>query len=161
MNAGIVTEVSQYQIRQTDAVSVAPLRTALIPREGRPPLAPGDEHQAAYHVGAYRAERLIGIASVHPEPMPGSYRTGVWRLRGVAVDHGHRGAGVGALLVMSCLEHVTAAEAKGVWCMAPAGTFGFFERQGFRRSGDPISSDEGPQYLLFAPVGPSHRSWSL
>jgi N-acetylglutamate synthase-like GNAT family acetyltransferase len=93
--------------------------------------------------------------------MPDGYRTAAWRLHGVAVDYGHRGAGVGALIVERCLHHAAGQEARAVWCIAPAGTFGFFERYGFLRTGDPIDDNHGPQYKLFVELGSPRKSWTL
>lgn len=154
--------MSDYDLRTVADVDVHDLRQALMLRHGTAsPSIPGDDHPAALHVAAYRDEIQVAVASTHPEPMPDGYRTGAWRLHNIAVDHGHRGVGVGALLVERCLEHAAGHEARAAWCMAPAGAFGFFERYGFVRTGDPIADDAGPHYLLFAPLGPLRRSWSI
>ena len=155
--------MSDYDIRTVEMADVVELRAAILDprRTGRAGTTPGDEHPSARHVGAFRDEALVGVGSIHPEGMPGGHKTGAWRLTGVAVEHGHRGLGVGALLVERCLEHAAGLEAKVVWCLAPAGAYGFFERYGFRRAGDPIDSTEGPQYLLYAEMGPLRRSWAL
>lgn len=155
--------MSDYDIRTSDLGSVMPLRVALLdPAHRDPDPSAGDEHPSARHVGAFHEDRLVGVASIHPQGMPGGYKTNSWRLVGVAVDHGHRGVGVGALLVERCLEHASGLDAKVAWCLAPAGAFGFFERLGFRRSGDPIDDpDRGPHYLLFCELGPVKRSWAL
>ena len=154
--------LSNYDIRIVAAVDVLELRAALLLRHrtGSPSVA-GDEHPTACHVAAHRDEMPVGIGSIHPEPMPDERRSGTWRLHGVAVDHGHRGMGVGALIVELCLEHAAGHDGRSAWCVAPAGAFGFFERYGFRRSGDPIDDRDGPQYMLFAELGPLRRSWSI
>lgn len=154
--------MSDYEIRRIDASTVLQLRRALLRRyRTDSPSVMGDEHPSACHIGAYRDDRLVAVGSIHPEAMPGGYRTNAWRFHGVAVDHGHRGVGVGALITERCLEHAAGREAKVVWCVAPAGAYGFFERYGFRRTGDPIDDADGPQYMLFAELGPLRRSWAL
>ncbi len=154
--------MSDYGIRGVSAADVYELREALLlRRRGGSPSVPGDEDPTACHLAAYRDEARVGIGSIHPEPMPDGSTADTWRLHGVAVDHGHRGVGVGALIVERCLEHAAEHGARAVWCLAPAGVFGFFERYGFQRMGDPIDDPEGPQYKLFAEIEPLRRSWSL
>ena len=154
--------MSDYAIEIVTAADVVDLRTALLLRHrGGSPLVAGDEHPDACHVAAYRDGKQVGIGSIHPEPMPDGYGTAAWRLHGVTVDHGHRGAGVGALIVERCLDHASGQEASAVWCVAPAGTFSFFERYGFQRFGDPIDDSDGPQYKLFVELEPPRKSWAI
>lgn len=154
--------MSEYEIRTIDAGSAIDLRTALLRGEVGPsgPEA-ADRSEGALHVGGFRGETLLGVASLHPQAMPGSHQVGAWRLRAVAVEHGHRGRGLGALLVERCAEHVALQDAAVLWCYTPAGSFGFFERQGFARHGDPIDLDKAPFYLAYAEVAPLDRSWAL
>ena len=154
--------MSDYDIRIVPVADVLDLRTALLLRHHPgSPSASGDDHTAAFHVAAYYDETQVAVGSIHPEPMPDGYKTDSWRIHDLAVDHGHRGVGVGAMLLERCLEHAVGFEARVVWCLAPAGAFGFFERYGFQRTGDPIDASTGPQYLLFAQLGPLRRSWSI
>jgi N-acetylglutamate synthase-like GNAT family acetyltransferase len=156
--------VTSYEIRTVDVEAVADLRAALLDPKGmlHSTATTGDEHMSARHVAAFHGGSRVGVATIHPQGMPGGSTTDTWRLTGVAVEHGHRGAGVGALLVERCLEHAAEAGAKTVWCSAPAGAFGFFERLGFGRSGDPIDDPVvGPQYLLSQQVRPVRRDWAL
>jgi predicted N-acetyltransferase YhbS len=154
--------LSDYGIEIVTAADVLDLRCALLHRHlvGSPVVA-GDQHPDAYHVAAYRDENQVAVGSIHPEPMPEGYQTAAWRLHGVTVEHGHRGVGVGALIVERCLDHAVGQEARVVWCVAPAGTFGFFERYGFQRTGDPIDDSAGPQYKLFVELGSPRKSWAL
>ncbi len=153
--------MSDYDMRVVDAAAVIPLQRALLDRHD-PEVERTTHHPWSLHVGAFARETLIGAASIHPEAMPDGYREGAWRLRGVAVDYGHRGRGVGALMVGRCLEHASAHAARAVWCVAPAGALGFFERHGFERTGDAIDGGErGPQYLLFMDFGIRSRSWAV
>jgi N-acetylglutamate synthase-like GNAT family acetyltransferase len=156
--------VTGYAVRTVRLEQVTGLRSALLDPtgSGHAATSAGDEHPSAHHVGAFLESTQVGVASIHPQGMPGGYKTDAWRLTGVAVEHGHRGSGNGALLVERCLEHAAESGAKAVWCLAPAGTFGFFERLGFGRSGDPIDDpDRGPHYLLYREVQPLRRDWAL
>lgn len=149
--------MSDYQLRQASLADVLGLRTALLPDS---PTLLGDDHPDTLHVTAVRKETIVGIGSVGPEPMPDGPQDS-WRIAGVAVEHGHRGLGVGGLIVERCIDHLTRSGATHVWCRVPAGVFGFFERYGFRRIGDPSSGATGPEYVMSASVAPVRRSWSL
>lgn len=156
--------MSDYEIEDVDAAEVRPLRRVLLYRDAPLDAADhaGDEHPSARHVGAFKDGVLVGIATIHPQPMPGAIRTGAWRVRDVAVDHGHRGRGVGALMLERLLEHAAGHEGAIAWATVRVGAYGFFERYGFARMGAPVDDpDEGPQYLMHAPIRPLHRSWAI
>ena len=76
---------------------------------------PGDEHPDTLHIGGYRRDNLVGIGTIIRQPMPGSAETEAWRVRGVAVDHGHRGYGLGAMLLHRLIEHA-GVNRGGRWC---------------------------------------------
>jgi ribosomal protein S18 acetylase RimI-like enzyme len=102
------------------------------------------------------------VATTHPQPMPAATPTGAWRLRDLAVEHGHRGRGLGALLLERLLEHAANNDGKIAWATVRATAQGFLRRYGFQQSGGPIDDPaEGPQYLLYASIKPMERSWSL
>jgi GNAT superfamily N-acetyltransferase len=156
--------VSDYEVKTIEPAEARPLRRALLH-----PVAPveaveyeADTHPSARHVGAFKDGVLVGIATIHPQPMPSGSGMGAWRLRDVAVEHGHRGRGVGAWLVERCLDHAAATGGTVAWCAARASAFGFFDHLGFRRVGGPIDDpDEGEQYLVYAELGPIDRDWKL
>lgn len=155
--------MSDYEIESIAAAEARPLRRALLYPGARPEAAdhPGDTHPSALHLGAFKDGLLVGVATIHPQPMPGATRTGAWRVVDVAVEHGHRGRGVGALLLERLLEHAARHEGVVVWASVRVGAFGYFERCGFARSGPPLDDPaEGPQYLMHAAVRPLHRSWA-
>ena len=111
---------------------------------------PFDEGPDTLHIGGYRAERMVGIATVHRQPMPGSAEPQAWRVRGIAVEHGHRGYGLGGMLLQRCLDHAAVNRAGVVWAHARVGAFGFFRRYGFQRRGEPFElPDIGPLYVVF------------
>jgi GNAT superfamily N-acetyltransferase len=156
--------MSDYTIEVIEVAEARPVRRALLhptlPLDGVD--YTGDSHPAALHIGAFRDGTLTGIASIHPQPMPGGRRTGAWRLRDIAVEHGHRGRGVGALLLERLLEHAQGHEGAVAWGRIRMPAFGFFERFGFSRSGGPIDDPEqGPQYMMWAEIQPLSRDWGI
>ena len=156
--------MSDYEIQRIEPAEARPLRRALL--HPTLPLAAvdyeADSHPSALHIGAFKDGILVGVATVHPQPMPSATGSAAWRIRDIAVENGHRGRGVGAWMLERCVEHASAAEGEVAWCTARAGVYGFFERFGFERASGPIDDpEEGPQYLLAAELGPVERSWAI
>ncbi len=144
--------MGEFEIQAVDVEQIRPLRQALLrPHQSADELIyPGDDAPSALHLGAFRNGRLVGIASVFPRPLPGRPGPDVWQLRGMAVEYGHRGYGLGGLLLDRCLAHARAEGARVVWCNARAGSLGFYKRFGFQREGDPFElPDIGPHYRMF------------
>lgn len=133
-----------------------PLRAALLPDAVD---LPGADHSSAGHVGGFRDGVLVGVASIHPEPKPGGPSLGAWRISAVAVEHGHRGKGLGLLLVERCLDHAETSDGKVVWVEAPQKARGFFERLGF--SGVAGGADGDAEHRLHREIGPPDRSWTV
>lgn len=156
--------MSDYEIQEIEAAEARPLRRALLYPSAPPERAddPGDTAPSVLHLGAFKDGVLVGVATINPQPMPQATRTGAWRVRDMAVDHGHRGKGVGALMLERLLEHAADHEGAVVWASVRMPAFGFFERYGFTRSGSPVDDpDEGPSYLVHRRVQPMTRSWAL
>jgi GNAT superfamily N-acetyltransferase len=147
--------MSEFEVRPIKAQAAGPLRSALLRAEE------ADDAggvSGALHLGGYRNGRLVGFASVAPQRAPGDAGPGAWRLRAIAVDHGHRGYGLGGLLLRRCLGHAAAQGARLVWSRVPAAVYGFFEHHGFERSGDPFEGpDRLPHYLVVAGTGDPSR----
>jgi GNAT superfamily N-acetyltransferase len=144
--------MSEFEVRVITARDTYELRRALLrPHQRVNEMTwPGDEHLDTLHIGGFRGEQLVGIATIHRQPMPGSPEPDAWRIRGVAVDHGHRGYGLGAMLLHRLLDHATTAGGRIAWANATATSFGFFEHHGFHRRGDPFELPEiGPHYVVY------------
>ncbi len=150
--------MGEFEIYAVDVEQIRPLRRALLrPHQGVEQLVyPGDDAPCALHVGGYRHGHLVGIASVFPRPLPGRPGPDVWQVRGMAVEYGHRGHGLGGLMLHRCIEHARAEGGRVVWCNARAGSLGFYRRYGFRREGDPFElPDIGPHYRMFLDINGS------
>lgn len=127
-------------MRPVTVAEVRPLRQALLrPHQQVEELVyRGDGDPRSLHVGGFRNDHLVGIASIFPRPMPGNEGIDAWQVRGMAVEHGLRGYGLGGLLLERCVEHAAVHGARFVWCNAQSGSHGFFGRHGFRVDGDPL-----------------------
>lgn len=112
-------------------------------RPGRPPEAAVwglDDHPDTVHVGAFADGRCVGIASVVPEDG--------WRLRGMAVEPGLQGTGIGGTLVVALQERFGALE-RPIWCNARTTAAGFYVRLGFQIQGEPFEvTGIGPHVVM-------------
>jgi GNAT superfamily N-acetyltransferase len=150
--------VAEYDVRSIPLDEVRMLRRALLhPRsDAFESEYPGDEEHDALHLAGFRDNRMVGVASIAPEPLPGEPGADVWRVRGLVVDHGHRGYGLGELLLNRLLDHAAALGARIVWGIAPAAVYGFFSRFGLERHGEPLVDADGtPLYRVVARFAPS------
>lgn len=150
--------MAEYDVRSIPVAEARLLRRALLHYRRDPFLSeyPCDEDPEALHVGGFRDRRLVGVASISPEPLPGDPGPDVWRVRGLVVDHGHRGYGLGGLLLDRLLDHAAAMGARIVWGIAPAAVYGFCFRHGLERHGEPLVDADGtPLYRVVARFTPA------
>ncbi len=157
--------MSDYDFEVIAAAETRPLRRALL-HPGLAPEAvdyPGDTHPAVCHLGSLKDGVLVGIGTIHPQPIPaGGIPTAAWRVRDLAVEHGHRGRGIGALLLERLLEHASDHEGVVAWGAVRTTAAGFFTRCGFSAIDTPWSDpNEGDQQLMHSPIRPLHRSWGI
>lgn len=147
-------------VRPISAAETRPLRSEIL-RPGQPPanLAyPGDDVPGSFHAGAFVDGTLVGIATVHPEPMPAPPDADVdasnaFRLRGMATRAGLQRGGIGRAVLGRCIEHVREAGAEVLWCNARVGAIGFYERLGFRTLGDEFDiAGIGPHFVMWKDV---------
>lgn len=97
---------------------------------------PGDSHTETMHLGAFDGHNLVGIASLYREEMPNNPSSGDWRLRGMAVDPGIQGSGVGRKLLEAAIAHVRARGGSRFWCNARTSAAGFYRRFGLLECGE-------------------------
>ncbi|SDM17962.1 Acetyltransferase (GNAT) family protein [Catalinimonas alkaloidigena] len=115
----------------------------------------GDTHPLALHAGAFvpdpaEAERLVGIASVTPEPCPAAPRAFGWRLRGMATLPDVQRKGFGAALVNACLDHIRKHGGTVVWCQGRTSALPFYRAMGFEPYGEEFNVPlSGPHFLLW------------
>ncbi len=125
------------EVRPVGSKDVRPLRQAILrPGQSWDETAyPGDDDPSTVHLGAFDADRLIGIASLYREPRAG--RPEGWRLRGMATAEDSRGRGAGRALLAASVAHVAARGGGELWCNARTPAVRFYSAAGFE-----VLSDE-------------------
>lgn len=117
------------RVRRATADEIVPLRAKIL-RPGRPV---DDGRWDCDRVGDTRhwliedAGRVLGVATVLRSPFPDGDGP-EWQLRGMAVDDGQRGKGVGARLLDGLVRDV----AEPLWCNARISAVPFYEKAGWR-----------------------------
>lgn len=108
-----------------------------------------DDDPNSFHLGAFEAGRLIGIATFLPDPCPMAPGVQDWRLRGMATIAAVRRRGVGGELLECGVDRVQQAGAARVWCNGRTGARRFYERHQFCAVGEEFQIPHtGPHYLF-------------
>jgi GNAT superfamily N-acetyltransferase len=142
--------LNTYDIRPITAAETRPLRQALLrPHRRLDELVyGGDDAPEALHAGAFHESRLVGIASVTPDPCPLAGLPEPWRLRGMATAPELRGTGYGRALIERCITHITAHGGASLWCNGRVSAAGFYTALGFVIISDAFDTETGPHYVF-------------
>jgi len=117
------------EIREATVEEILPLRKAVLrPME---PVAPSsyDGSPNVHHFAAFADGIAVGCATVFPSEYDGL--PAAWQLRGMAVEPGRQGSGIGRLVLGPAIELVRAAGAPALWANARTTALPFYEAMGF------------------------------
>ncbi len=104
---------------------------------------PGDDQLDAVHLAVRdRRGQVLAACFVFPDPCPWFPEATSWRLRQMATDPAHRGAGHGTALLRSVVRLVATAGGQVLWCHARVSAQPFYESAGFRPYGQPYPDAE-------------------
>ena len=151
-----MSEPGSIEIRAVGAPSVRGLRREVLrPGGGEEQLRyPGDDDAASLHLAGFTQERIVAVASVMREGMPGEERPGDWRIRGMASAPDVRGHGIGAALLAGCVQHALDQRGTRIWCNARVGARTLYERAGLRVRGERFELPGiGEHYLMAVDIG--------
>jgi GNAT superfamily N-acetyltransferase len=136
------------EVRRVQPAETAALRRAVL-RGGRPVPLPGDDDPNAVHAGVYDGEQLLATGNVRREPAPWAPDVPAWRLRGMATAEGHRGQGLGALVLDALVEHCREQGGGELWCNARTPARTFYLRAGFTEVGEEwVDPEIGPHVRM-------------
>jgi len=142
----------EIEVRLISAEDTLPLRLAVL-RPGRPRNSarfPGDDAPDTRHYGAFRAGRLLSIASLYRAELPEKPGQSAFQLRGMATDETARNQGLGRALVVACVEHARSERVPILWCNARTTAADFYRKLEFETI--------GPEFVI-PDVGPHFRMW--
>ena len=144
--------MTTFDIHSISAAETRPLRQQILrPHQNAAELVyPGDEDPHTLHAGAHKNGRLVGIATVTPEPFAAHPDRSGWRLRGMATIPEVRGEGYGAALIDACLAHIRHHGGELIWCNGRTTAVPFYERVGFVKHGPEFEiPGTGPHFVLW------------
>lgn len=125
------------KVRTASAAEVLPLRGAVLrggaPHEG----FAEDDLPGTFHLAAEEDGRIVGVATFL------QHDVGVWQLRGMAVEQGRQGSGIGRLLLDDALVRLRALGATALWANGRDTALGFYERLGWRVVGGGFANVDG------------------
>jgi GNAT superfamily N-acetyltransferase len=110
---------------------------------------PADGEPGSFHLAVLEGDVPVAIASFSVEPAPG--RDGgcaAVRLRGMAVDPGQRGRGLGRVLIDAACARLRQAGVELLWANARSSALGFYDTLGFIAEGDQFLSHDLPHRVV-------------
>lgn len=139
-----------FSTHAVTAEHVLPLRcTVLLDNQSDSCRFRGDEAPTTLHAAVYQGERIVAVATICREALPGCETDTAWRLRGVAVEPHLRGYGFGRTLIKICVEHAHKHGGRLAWCTARESARGFYEALGFACSSPPFKLPSKGDLLFY------------
>ena len=137
------------QIKQVPGEQIVDLRWKILRAglERSTAVFAGDELPTTRHFAAIRDGQVIGCATVLLNTWDGE---AAWQLRGMAVDEGCQGQGIGRAILLeierSILEQ---SDVRLMWCNARLAALGFYGGMGWDAVGDRFQiPTAGPHYKM-------------
>lgn len=151
-----------YRFARLSPEAVRPLRTRVL----RPQLAPPaqcvfeqDELPETAHFGLVsESGAVVAVATFFPRACPELGGVAAVQLRGMCVEPGLQGLGLGRRLLESALGPLAllVPGAERVWCNARLSAAPFYEKLGFRPVGEPFEVPSiGPHVVMWRALSPA------
>lgn len=116
-------------VRRAARDEILPLRHAVLRPGKHMAAAQWDRDDESTHIGAWAGDDLVGCATVTEEDE-------WWRLRGMAVDPVHQGAGIGRAVLEAAIQAVREAGGTEIRANARTAALPFYEAMGFTTVGE-------------------------
>ena len=102
-----------------------------------------DRRPGAFHLGVFDEEAgLVAVGSFFEDPCPHRPGRRAWRLRGMAVEPGVQGRGVGTALLEHAVKRFRDEGVDVLWAHGRDSALGFYERHGWGVHGEGYVTDE-------------------
>ena len=141
----------EWSIERVEAVETYPLRQRIL-RPGRPPedaVFAGDGDADTIHIALRLNGNITGVVSLFRRAHHEATDTEAYQLRGMAMDAGFRGLGLGTQLMLSSVSHVLDRKGGRIWCNARMGAVRFYALHGFRAVGEEFDiAGIGPHRMM-------------
>lgn len=110
----------------------------------------GDNDELTFHLGAFVDKKLVSIASFYFErndTFPEKYQ---YRLRGMATLPEYQGQGLSSALLRTAFPVIKQNQCTLLWCNAREKAIGFYEKVGFKPSGELFSIPQIGKHILMS-----------
>lgn len=132
------------------------LLRSLVLREGKPfeeCFIDGDNDPGTFHLGDFRLQQLISVATFHKQSHPDFPGTG-YRLRGMATHPDFRNLGAGNQVLNFGIVYLRGLKANYIWCNARKVAYQFYLSIGFEFISDEfILEDIGAHRQMYLKIG--------
>lgn len=129
-----------YQIRHSMLRKDMPIETCYFD---------GDHDDNTFHLGAYKDNQLISVASFFLKNSPHFPEEYQYQLRGMATLESFQGKGSSSALLRTAFPIIKRNHVNLLWCNARVGAVGFYEKVGFELASDIFEIENvGPHYLM-------------
>ncbi len=139
------TEVREVELAATKDLRARVLRNHV---PGAPAHAPSDDLPDTWHLGAFRAGRLVGVITGFPEEAPGHPGVPAERFRFMAVEPAEQGTGVGTALMAAMMERARRGGVRVLWAHGRDTALDFYTRLGFQVVGDAFTDSQLPHHVV-------------
>ena len=109
----------------------------------------GDADATTFHLGIYRDNELVTIASFFANSNKHVVADNPIQLRGMATLSDFQGQGLGRLMVQAAIEESKKRNIDVLWCNAREEAVNFYEKLGFRIASDRFEIPRvGPHFIM-------------
>ncbi len=109
----------------------------------------GDTDENSFHLGAFKNNKIIGIATFM-QVENSDFKGTQFQLRGMAALQEFQGNGVGSLLIEEAIQILKEKKANVVWCNARISAVSFYKKHNFEIIGDTFEVAQiGPHYKMY------------
>jgi GNAT superfamily N-acetyltransferase len=147
---------TSLSVRQVTAADSRELRRSVL-RPGLPSgsVLPGDDQPGVVHLAAYDGDNLLSACLIFPEQCPWLPGEHAWRLRGMATDPQHLGAGAGTAVLGEAVRIARQDSATAMWCLARETAVGFYRRNGWTAFQTMFDTEIGPHLRMWVRLAPA------
>ncbi|MBS1531821.1 MAG: GNAT family N-acetyltransferase [Bacteroidetes bacterium] len=112
----------------------------------------GDENPDAFHLGYFAGDKLVCIATFHPQNYK-DYQGKAYQLRGMATLPEYRGRGIGNQVVNFAIVYLRGQKTNYIWCNARKSALKFYIDLGFEVISDEFELPNiGPHRVLYLKI---------
>ena len=141
--------INIFNIKEVSSEDVRPLRhTILRPNQDFSITDyPNDNDTSTFHLGLFAEDVLVGIASFYERNLELEASSGIWRLRGMAIDPDFQKMNLGSKLLEYAENKLKGQDF--IWCNARVSAIPFYTKMGFEKISEVFEiEDIGPHFNL-------------